>query len=601
MKKSKKKKRYQLGGLQQFQQPQQQSAVDSQSEQQANALVSGVGAINPIVGAAMKVGQGVGAQTMDSNGIYNSRAGGFLDNNINPTTGITNFKDLSSDFSASTLANQLSAGLVGRSATQTRRKKELALKQIKDKNVTNLDLIGNSGGFKHGGNLPSKLKVVSGGTLNQISPDAVEVNATNPGLTDSVELDNAFVDNNEVIDNQDRVFSDVLTTPNGKSIASSAKRLEKMKSQSSRFSDSNTFIDNKLNDLFNYQESIKASQVRTQFTGNKNNRVFDDDPFVDMVEGADAKKHLQDLFGGDMKKKTLAKYRYDDLAGKQGLSKGGVKPKPVYDKGGKVPRGGPRYSGDYTTADTKFGDSSLLYDESIDSSGYERDNFFNTTLKNADWGKIGNTAATVAPNIVNAFLQRKLKGPAAPSLENELKLGRVDPSAQLAENARQASMTNKLITSNTAQGANLSSSLGSVLAKRLAANNQIYGQNQAINTQIQNQEAVLNQGIRARNAERQTGFRNNQVDFKNRKLMMTSENVANLSNKIQSQNRERKQMDLDRDRFNIIQSRFEDLPDEMKARYPSVFDYYNSKKEKNKLGGKLSKKLYRAGGKMKSC
>lgn len=586
MKKAK-KKRYQLGGLQQFQQPQQQSMIDSQSEQQANALVSGVGAVNPIVGAAMKVGQGVGAQTMDSNGIYNSRAGGFLDNNINPTTGITNFKDLSKDFSASTLANQLSAGLVGRSATQTRRKKELALKQLNDRNVTNLDLIGNSGGYKHGGNLPSKLKVVSGGTLSPISPDAVEVNADNPGLTDSVELDTAFVDNNEVIDNQNRVFSDVLTTPNGKSIATTAKRLEKMKSDNGRFLDSNNFIDNKLNDLFNYQESIKASQVKTQFTGKKNNRMFDDNPFLEITEGADAKQHLQDLFGNDMKKRTLAKHRYTDLTEKTGLSKGGVKPKPVYETGGRTDpkRGGPRYSGDYE----------LPTNMDNNSGG------FNLNFGDADWGKIGNTVATVAPNIVNAFLQRKLKGPAAPVLENEIKLGRVDPSAQLAENARQASMTNKLITSNTAQGANLSSSLGSVLAKRLAANNQIYGQNQAINTQIQNNEALINTGVRGRNADRQTGFRNNEVDFKNRKLMMTSENIANLSGKIQSQNRERNQMNLDRDKFNIIQSRFDDLPTEMKSRYPSVFDYYNSKKEKNKLGGKLSKKLYRAGGKMKSC
>lgn len=569
-----KKRRYNLGGLQQFQQPQQQSLVDSQSEQQANALVSGVGAINPIVGAAMKVGQGVGAQTVDKNGLYGSRAGAVLDNNINPTTGITNFKDLAGDFNASTLANQLSAGLFGRSATQTRRKKEMAMQQLKNKASTNLDLISNSGnGFAKGGNLPSKkLKVIEGGTLNPISPDAVEVNATNPSLIDSVELQDAFVDNNEIIDNKDRVFSDVLTTPTGRTVAQEAKKLEKMKSTNIRFNDSNQRLDSKLNDLFNYQEATKAAQVKTQFTGNKDNRMFDSNPYVDMIEGSDSKQHLRELFSGDNKERTMAKYRYTDLKG--GLKTGGyVKSKPAYEEGGPF---------SHTT------NRGVMDDGFADSVGVPGQQY--------DWQSGLNAAATVAPNIVSAFLQRKLKGPAAPQLENNVSLNRVDPSAQLAEASRQSNMANKLITRNTAQGANLASSIGSVLAKRLSANNQIYGQNQAINAQIGNAEAQMNIGVGARNTDRGNAFRNNQVDFNNAKLRMTSENVANLSGKIQAQNRERNQMNLDRDKFNIIQSRFEDLPEEMRSRYSDVFDYYNTKKTKNSKGGKLYNKL---GGKMR--
>lgn len=581
MKKAKKRK-YNLGGLQQFQQPQQQSLVDSQSEQQANALVSGVGAINPIVGAAMKVGQGVGAQTMNNNGLYNSRAGAFLDNNINPTTGITNFKDLSGDFTASTVANQLSAGLFGRSATQTRRKKELAMKQLKDKASTNLDLITNSGqaGFAKGGNLTSKkLKVIEGGSLNPISPDAVEVNATNPSEVDSVELSNAFVDNNEIIDNKDRVFSDIVTAPTGRTVAQEAKKLEKMKSTNARFADSNQRLDGKLNDLFNYQEAVKAAEVKTKFTGNKDNRIFDDDAFVNMIEGANKSEQLRNMFSDDPKKRIIGKYSNTDFS-KSSFAKGGyVKAKPVYEKGGPFSH-------------------STSYDDTI-----REDPFAGMTEpmpgNTFNWGQAANTAATFAPNIVNAFLQRKLKGPAAPRLENNLKLDRVDPSAQLADAARQANMANNLITRNTAQGANLASSVGSILAKRLAANNQIYGQNQALNANIQGTEAQLNQNVQARNIERSNAFKNNQVDFQNAKLRMTSENVANLSGKLQSQQRERNLMNLDRDKFNIIQSRFEDLPEEMRAKYPSVFDYYNSsRKTSNALGGKL-KKPYTKGGKMR--
>jgi hypothetical protein len=51
-------------------------------------------------------------------------------------------------------------------------------------------------------------------------------------------------------------------------------------------------------------------------------------------------------------------------------------------------------------------------------------------------------------------------------------------------------------------------------------------------------------------------------------------------------------MNLDKDKFAIIQARFDDLPPAMKAKYPSVFDYYNSPeyKDNNLLGGYLTRK-----------
>src|SRR5690606_15714199 len=101
--------------------------------------------------------------------------------------------------------------------------------------------------------------LAKGGTLIPISPDAIEVNASNPSLTDSVELPNAFVDNDEVI-SRERVFSDDLLS--GKlSFAKKAKKLEKMKSSNPRFEQANNLIEMKLDRLFNEQEMLKKPSM----------------------------------------------------------------------------------------------------------------------------------------------------------------------------------------------------------------------------------------------------------------------------------------------------------------------------------------------------
>lgn len=573
MKKNKRKKRkLELGGFQQYQQPQQQSLVDNESDQQADALVSGTGAINPIVGGFMKLGQGIGKQTQDNNGLYKSRAGGVLDNSVNPTTGISNFKDISKDFNTSTLANQLTAGVIGRSATQTRRKKELVSKNNYEQSFIKQDLINNSGqpGMAKGGNIMSKkLKVLGGGQLNTISSDAVEVNANNPIATDSVELQNAFVDNNEIIDNKDRVFSDVIATPRGISVAKEAKRLEKMKSSSSRFNDSNTRIESKLDELFKYQETTKQDNTvgpdmnltnMRSSTGNYNKgRIFDDDPFVELMQNSDKKADLRQLFS----KSTMRK---------------GGKLKPKLDSGGPL-------------AGINLNEP---YEDGFAESTVSKSPNNNKKLL----GTLGVGALAVAPNIVSGILQKRLKGPKSPSLETSIKLDRLDPAAQLAEASRQSNMATRLVTSNTAQGSNLGSSVGSLLGKRLSATNQIYGQNQSLNAEIQGREALINSNIKARNTERTNMFKDNQVAFHNKKLQMTTENVSNLSNKALQGIRQGNQMKLDKEKYESIQQRFEDLPEEMRGKYSNIFDYYQDQnadevKSTNKFGGYLKSKAKR--------
>lgn len=85
-----------------------------------NAGVEAVGAINPIIGGALKLGQGIGEQTTDEFGLYKNGTGEFIDNSFNPNTGIQNLKDFSSKPTWSGAANQFSLGLFGTSASQER-------------------------------------------------------------------------------------------------------------------------------------------------------------------------------------------------------------------------------------------------------------------------------------------------------------------------------------------------------------------------------------------------------------------------------------------------------------------------------------------------
>lgn len=113
--------------------------------------------------------------------------------------------------------------------------------------------------FKNGGQVLDQ-SVLKGGQLNQIGPDAVQVKANNPQQTDSVEMETAYVDHNEIIDRKNRVFSDSIKAPSGRTIAKEATKLEKMKSQSSRFTAANDHIDQKLDQLFGYQQRLNLAK-----------------------------------------------------------------------------------------------------------------------------------------------------------------------------------------------------------------------------------------------------------------------------------------------------------------------------------------------------
>ena len=143
-------------------------------------------------------------------------------------------------------------------------------------------------------------------------------------------------------------------------------------------------------------------------------------------------------------------------------------------------------------------------------------------LSTIDKDKLGTQLATFTPNVVNTFLQKKLKGPNTPALETTTRLKKIDPTAQITETAGDYKMALDTLSRGTGQGAALGSNIGNILAKKMSATNQIYGAVNNQNAQIQNQEAFLNQQTRARNVERINQFGQGMADFENRKKMMSS-------------------------------------------------------------------------------
>ena len=95
--------------------------------------------------------------------------------------------------------------------------------------------------------------------------------------------------------------------------------------------------------------------------------------------------------------------------------------------------------------------------------------------------------------MVNQALTSRLQAPNAPAMETATRLKRFSPNAQLAENASDFRGALETTRRNTAQGANYTSAVGSLLSRKLGANNQVFGQVNNLNNQVNNEEAYMNQ------------------------------------------------------------------------------------------------------------
>src|SRR5690606_11503250 len=410
--------------------------------------------------------------------------------------------------------------------------------------------------------------MAKGGTLTPISPDAVEVSANNPSLTDSVELPQAFVDNDEVISGE-RVFSDDLKI-GGKSIAKQAKKLERMKSTNPRFKQANQLIDSKLDNLFQKQESMKAvkNKVRMKNGGKlayADGGFAEIDPIKEFMRTRlfDRAEFMPNTPSMSIVPRELPKLNYN-LPGFAEVPpatynlQGGILDELTV-TGDRIPGFRPNPIGDLSNAFNttrsaydKFHNEIFNRDQTPQSAFSFQPEGERKFLSTSQLRKIGVGASAFIPNIANAILQRGLKGPQAPQMENKVSLQRVTPDAALAANTRDFRGAQKLLTSNTAQGSNLASSIGSILGRRFASTNQIIGDTQRTNASIQQQEAGINAGIGARNTERLNQYAADRINFSNRKKMMTSANIGSVSSKIQQMGQEANQKELDLAKLELI-------------------------------------------------
>lgn len=243
------------------------------SQKEAAALTTGLGFV-PVWGqyaaVGMGAGQALGKQTMNEQGIYKSKAGQFLDNNFNPATGIQNIKDLWKKPTGSGILNQLTVGLFGNSATQSRRKKAIADANALRVTRRNQEIGGRAygneanalySGTQFGGTKPQfadggqidKLGLVKGGHLQPVAGPVVQVKANEPGR-DKVETPSAMLDHNEIVDvKKGQVFSNRIEHPAGGTIASKAK-VKAKRGES-------------LDPLFDLQESLKSNNMPSHNTG----------------------------------------------------------------------------------------------------------------------------------------------------------------------------------------------------------------------------------------------------------------------------------------------------------------------------------------------
>lgn len=649
-----------------------------------------VGAV-PIIGGLTSAVMGISDSVR---GQGTSVAGNFASSLISPTASARNAKDsgLSNMQAVQSVLNPVAGAILSAKG----RKKQLQELAQQRQIPINQQLMANSATpdqtFKHGGMILAKsLHPMAGGGLEPISDGAVQVKADNPARTDSVELQDAYVDHNEIIDKENRVFSDEVKLPSGKSIAQEAKRLNKMKREDyeSRFANSNQHIDSKLDKLFAYQESMKGPEGDHLAKGGKihikKSKVGSLHKHLGVAKGEKipaSKLSIKSTDSPAIRKKkqfainakkwhhadggTINDGIYNDLYAQRAIGDGPVDysapnssaPFPMtpylpqgaqsstapdytpvnnyrdfklgrtklpntsegmktllkeqqaynqekmrvypnkkrFDTGGKLSEDAlydPAYGTKVTGLQDNPMNANTTWQQPSDVPDYSKFQWPQAKQNKFDWGQAANMAITTAPNVANALLQRKLKGPASPQLETDVRLGRVNADAQLASANRAFNQAQAVVTKNTAQGSNLTSAVGNLLSKRLEAQNQTYGDLNNLNTQIGNQEVGMNQGIRARNAERISGYKNAQAEFSNRKLGLTSQNISNLSTKLQSFERERAQRERDRQSYEFLQSAYGDsgVLNRLAQTNPELYESVNKAlgKKSNRRGGKLTR------------
>lgn len=530
----------------------------------------------------------------------------------------------------------------------------LAFKASSSNVLANYDFTGTTNVLEKGGKIKSLSGYVNGGLLERISKDAVEVVAKEPGKTDSVELPGAFVDHNEIIDDQNRVFSDAHKTQDGKrTIAKEAKRLEKMKLN--KGGDYDKFIDRKLDNLFNYQEQlnnmfINKNKSKKGLTGggnleDENLRNLTNREVREKLRGLDTsqqkefyRSNLQvdnpitgeqstygelydtlyapslspeahsfvqsqdrDQFLNKSFKSAKDKYLGGldrDLSGQSNLTSLGIQeqdmppiktssPVPTklkqltdhnvfkagvtqgqeakelqaFKNGGKIKpsyeNGNPYDKGLGNTLEEAFLDAEENSFNNRSTEGIGSGPIINSSKKNnRGLDKLAKFAGTYGSNIANS-LRRVPDAPNA-RIQRGVNLKRSNINDRLADIGRQGRVAGLNIDKNTAQAGTANSARAQLLASSLNAKNKLVGENNRLNASISNRETGINANIDARNLSQLSIADRDRVERENKIQSLSSANVANMSEKYQLSERDKRLTKLDELKLKILSKKYED-------------------------------------------
>jgi len=418
-----------------------------------------------------------------------------------------------------------------------RRKEFLDMSKAK---VQNYDTMGTTQQFKFGGRL-GQVGYAQGGQLNPISQDAVEVKANNPNMTDSVELSNAFVDNNEMINTKDgKVYSDKIKTPNGKTtIAKAAKKLEKMKS-GGKLEAFDTHIENKLNKLFQYQESLNKGKSNKEGLHNGGTLGHTHNGMQERIQEGD------DRYNVIYDPTKVQGFNYNGELGNPNVSAPQKVDIPSYNN----PSAFSMKMGNFSNnMGNKF---SGAYDKS--KLGYAQNQDKITQGGNT----LANTVGTFGSNVAN--LRDINRTPEVPKarLQDPVKFQRISVADRLAELSRNRRTTGLQADRTTAQAGAANAIRSQLFASEIGAGNTLVGNANRDNAGIDRMQRMANTNITGRNLQNLGIEDTRNVERLNSMITNRSAERADMSNKFMLGRQEQNQMDLDQQKLALLEKQYED-------------------------------------------
>lgn len=366
-----------------------------------------------------------------------------------------------------------------------------------------------------------------GGEVTPLSNDSVEVTASDPSKTDSVDMGNFMVDDNEVIkkgvDGLSIYSDDLLIPGTDKSFAEAAKELEKQKTLNNK---TNEGIDSEMKNLFDRQQSINGnnSDSKSFKYGGKKKYAMGGDPYNIQL------KPLADMPNAGTGIPT----------NKSWTTKSGLERTSPY-------------------SDLLVGaDRNLNTDHNPNPSVLTK---LTNGIDIPEMGNVGNVgnaliqASAFIPNINNAFT--KLPEVPQPRLQSNVDLKDISLEADRTAINEQAAASRQSLRDVAIQPGQASANIAALNASNLDRMSRVNQQEANMNQQIGNREAVINSSIEARNNALVNRTQEEAASREIADKRLRSENMASIANKIMTMGAEKQRKNLDEQKLQLIAAKFQ--------------------------------------------